>query len=226
MWLLTSGPTREYLDDVRFLSNGSSGRMGHEIARAAQERGHEVTLVQGPVALEAPPGVRVVDVVSAREMLEAGLEVLRRYEAELEVLIGVAAVCDWRPRERAVGKPAKNDASRTLELVPNPDVLATLAAERAQGLAVGFALQSFADENAFDAALAAARRKIERKSLDAIVLNEVAAMEASAARAWWVDRAEGSEPTELGSSNGATKRELAVSIVRACEARRRQMPAS
>lgn len=223
MWLLTSGPTREHLDDVRFLSNASSGQMGHAIARAARERGHDVTVVQGPVALDPPEGVRVVDVVSAREMLEAALRILREAEADVEVVLGVAAVCDLRPERRVRGKPAKADVALHLDLVPNPDVLATLAAERRARFHVGFALQDLGTDAAgLGRAEVAAREKLSRKGLDAIVLNGVESMEARATRAWWIARGADRVPLAGRETRGAEARALdkgalARQIVERCE---------
>lgn len=221
MWILTSGPTREHIDDVRFLSNASSGRMGFEIARAAVARGKEVVIVQGPVQLEPPSGVRIVPVVSAREMLDAGQALLA--EHEVEVLLGVAAVCDWRPAHRVHGKPPKSEGALSLDLVPNPDVLATLAAPRRARLHVGFALQDFdaiggrtegveiARSEAFEAAAQKARDKIERKGLDAIILNGKTSMESVSSRAWWLDASGACAQIE-----GRDKEAIAHGIVARC----------
>lgn len=231
MWLITSGPTREHLDDVRFLSNASSGRMGFAIAEAARDRGHEVVLVQGPVQLAPPEGVEVLPVVSAEEMLAAGRSLLERAGGGADVVIGVAAVCDWRPALRMRGKPANDESRRSLELVPNPDVLATLAAMRAARVHVGFALQSFdalgsagaeiEGSSEFRDAVARARDKIERKGLDAIVLNGSSSMESvRASRAWWLERAGGGgdKPAPAAREFGARdKPGIAREIVERCE---------
>ena len=128
--IVTAGPTREYLDPVRFLSNPSTGKMGFAIAAEAARRGHEVVLVAGPVALKTPKGVERVDVVSAREMLsavEAALGDSKRTTAREAVLIATAAVADWRPAKCAAKKLKKGEMSGTLNLVRNPDILKTLA---------------------------------------------------------------------------------------------------
>ena len=180
--LITAGPTREHLDDVRFLANGSSGRMGYALAGAAARAGSEVVLVSGPVALEAPQGVRRVDVVSACEMLEAA-------EAEFDacsVAFFVAAVCDYRPAQRRPGKPPKVTGPQSLALVPNPDIAATLGARRAADqISVGFALEH--DHRDRDAPLSAEARsramaKMERKRFSMIALNRTSAMDARASR--------------------------------------------
>ncbi len=208
--MITAGPTREYLDDVRFLSNASSGRMAYCLAEAARERGAEVVLVSGPVSLQAPKGVELVPVVSAEEMLAAGRGVLEKREAE--VLLGVAAVCDFRPRSRILGKPPKERGSFELELVENPDVLSSLVALGRSRLNLGFALEDFegAGGPSFERAVQRARIKLYRKGLDAIILKPIPQMEAEAGTAYWVTQ-EG-EPRFLGAG---PKPELAGRIVEA-----------
>lgn len=171
--LVTAGPTREHVDPVRYLGNESSGRMGFAIARAAAEAGCEVTLVAGPVTLETPPGVRRVDVVSAREMLAAA----RAAFEDADALFMAAAVADWRPKRRLAGKwRKKDDGSETasIELVRNPDVLATLARSKGERLVVGFALET-------SDGLRRAKKKLERKRLDYVVLNDASALDAERA---------------------------------------------
>lgn len=169
--MVTAGPTREYLDEVRFLSNGSSGQMGYAIAEAAAAAGCTVDLVSGPTHLPTPEGVCRHDVVSAEEMLRC----CQRMFASTDVLFAVAAVSDYRPAQRAAGKPPKGEAGLTLDLVPNPDVVATLATDRRPDqVLVGFALEDRGDA---DAALGRARAKLERKHLDMIALNHLDAME-------------------------------------------------
>src|SRR5262249_55300406 len=160
--LVTAGPTREHVDPVRYLSNESSGRMGFELAAAAARRGDHVTLVSGPVHLPTPPGVRRIDVVSAREMLAATRAAFRAADA----LFRGAAVADGRPRRRRAGKWRKNEESMevaTLELARNPDILTTLARRKGARLVVGFALETGHGE-------ARARAKLREKRLDYIVL--------------------------------------------------------
>lgn len=163
--LVTAGPTVEPIDPVRFLSNHSSGRQGYAIAEALAELGAEVTLVSGPTALPAPPGVARVDVRTAVEMLAA-------CEAALPVdaAVCVAAVADWRPEVSAGLKLKKGDGELepTLRLTENPDILATLSApgpERPE-LVVGFAAETNDVE-------AHALAKLERKGCDLIVANDV-----------------------------------------------------
>jgi phosphopantothenoylcysteine decarboxylase/phosphopantothenate--cysteine ligase len=195
MWLVTAGPTREYLDDVRFLSNASSGRMGYALARAARARGHEVVLVSGPVELPPPDDVRVLPVQSADEMLAVGRQVLAQQPADC--LFGVAAVCDFRPTRRVSGKPPKERGRFSLELCENPDVLATLAGLGQSRFAAGFALEDLGQgPDGLAAAVARARAKLERKGLSAIVLNGTETLGAAAAHAYWVEGSGAIEPLQ------------------------------
>lgn len=164
--LITAGPTREHLDDVRFLSNASTGRMGYALVRAACERGHAVVLVSGPTSLEAPAAVTVVPVVSAMEMATA----VERHVDDADIVFGVAAVADARPAHRRPGKPPKPAGAEWLELVPNPDVIALAAARPGVRAVIGFALEAPA-EGGLDAALLRARTKLVQKRLDAIAVN-------------------------------------------------------
>jgi phosphopantothenoylcysteine synthetase/decarboxylase len=163
--LITAGPTREHLDPVRFLSNGSSGRMGYALAEAARARGWQVDLVSGPVALLPPPGVSVHPVVSAAEMLAACEPLF----AGCDVFIAVAAVADFRPKVAAREKMKKSGfgGSFALELVPTVDILKTLAGSKRPGQVVaGFAAETQDLE-------VSARRKLAEKNLDWIVANNV-----------------------------------------------------
>ena len=161
--LVTAGPTREAIDDVRFLTSGSTGRMGFEIAAAARDAGHDVTLVFGPVPLSPPDGVTVVPVVSALDMRAA---VLERFD-EVDAVVMVAAVADYRPEERIEGKRKKADGPWDLRLVRNPDILSELGRRRTHQFLVGFALEAENGE-------ANARAKLEAKGCDAIVLDSPA----------------------------------------------------
>ena len=182
--VITAGPTREHVDPVRFLSNESSGRMGFAIARAAAARGDRVTLIAGPVNLDTPPGVERVDVVSARDMLAAVQEAFR----EADVLIMSAAVGDWRPARKLAGKWRKKDDgsdSASLELVKNPDILATVARDKGDRLVIGFALET-------GDGLRRARAKLKRKGADYVVLNDASALNSERATVTVIGR-DGSE---------------------------------
>jgi len=163
--LITAGPTREAIDPVRYITNHSSGKMGFALAEAAAEAGAQVTLVCGPVHLPTPQRVQRIDVSSARDMLAA-------CEAAMpcELLIAAAAVADYRPQVVASHK-LKKDPTREdgllLQLVRNPDILATLASRSDRPFSVGFAAET---ENLLDYA----SRKLRDKNLDLIVANDVA----------------------------------------------------
>jgi phosphopantothenoylcysteine decarboxylase/phosphopantothenate--cysteine ligase len=163
--LVTAGPTREHIDDVRFISNPSSGRMGYTVAEAAAKRGHEVDLISGPVEMEPPEGVHTVCVTSAAEMLDAVLERI----GEMDVLIMAAAVSDWRPKERFAGKISKETDTSSMELVLNPDILLEATSQNPDMLAVAFALEREMD---VESALA----KMKKKGAGLVVLNTVEAM--------------------------------------------------
>ena len=167
--LVTAGPTREFIDPVRFLSNPSTGRMGFSIARIARSLGHDVTLVAGPVALNTPKGVRRVDVVSARDML-AAVE-----KEDFDCMIATAAVADWRPAECASAKLKKSAMDGTLRLVRNPDIIKTVSAKvrSLPGKASRKVLVGFAAETGDPTAEAS--RKCREKGLDFVVANDVMA---------------------------------------------------
>jgi phosphopantothenoylcysteine decarboxylase/phosphopantothenate--cysteine ligase len=161
--LVTSGPTHEPFDPVRYIANRSSGRQGHAVAKAAAEAGAEVTLVSGPVNIPAPAGVKIIEVETARDMLGA-------VEAALpaDIAVFAAAVSDWRAAAPAHQKIKKSGAAPALPLTENPDILASVA-RRAGGrprLVVGFAAET---ENVIENA----RAKLERKGCDLIVANDV-----------------------------------------------------
>ena len=163
--LITAGPTREYLDDVRFLSNASSGRMGYALAAAAIAAGHAVELVSGPVDLQPPAGCEFHAVETSQQLLDACLAVFPRCNG----VIAAAAVCDYRPRERVAGKISKTGTGLTLDLVETADVLAELGRRKEHRWIVGFALEA---TNARENAL----RKLKSKNCDAIVLNRPTAI--------------------------------------------------
>ena len=160
--LVTAGPTREAIDPVRYLSNHSSGRMGTAIAAAAWRRGAEVTLVAGPLAVPVPVGVRHVRVESTNDMRAA----VERELPASDVLVMAAAPADYRPSDVATSKIKKTGEARSIALTENDDILATTrAARRGGAVVVGFALET-------DDLVANARRKLETKALDLIVLND------------------------------------------------------
>ncbi len=159
--LVTAGPTREPIDPVRYISNRSSGRMGYALAAAAGRRGAAVTLVSGPTALTPPPAATFVPVETAEEMREA---VLQHAEAAT-IVVKAAAVADYRARRPAAAK-IKGKRDLTLDLTPNPDILAEVAARRTGAFVVGFAAETHE-------VAAHARAKLEAKGVDLLVANDV-----------------------------------------------------
>ena len=162
--MVTAGPSREALDPVRYISNRSSGKMGYAIAQAAQKRGAEVTLLSGPVAIEAPQGVKLVPFTTTQELLDRASKLAQ----EQDLLIQAAAPADYRAKEIAPQKIKKQGGEpMTFTLVENPDVAATLGkAKRSGQVFVGFAAET-------NDVLAHARDKLARKNLDMIVANDV-----------------------------------------------------
>lgn len=162
--LVTAGPTREALDPVRYISNRSSGKMGYAIARAAVQRGAHVTLLSGPVALEAPLGVTYVPFLTTQQLLEAA----QTYAPQQDIIIQAAAPADYRAQAVAPQKIKKNSGEDlVLRLVENPDVAAALGVQKGPGqVFVGFAAET-------NDVLVHAREKLKKKNLDLIVANDV-----------------------------------------------------
>src|SRR5262245_54697777 len=199
--LITSGPTRQYLDPVRYLTNASSGRMGRALAAAAIELGHEVTVVTGPVALEYPVGANVRQIVSTEELLKICQELF----SDCDGVIGAAAPCDYRPVRVEERKITKTGQPFLLNLVETPDVMATLgAAKRPNQWLVGFALET--DDQRFRALA-----KLERKSCDLIVLNGPAAMDAADNQVEVLDKS-GAVVTALNGSKESVARGILAAI--------------
>lgn len=160
---VTAGPTQESLDPVRFLTNHSSGKMGYAIAREAMLRGAEVTLISGPVALKPVPGVKLVPIITAQDMLEAVQAAL----PQTDILIKAAAVADYRPATVADEKLKKKDGELSIPLERTADILAWVSENRHEGLFVcGFSMET---ENMLDNS----RGKLIKKGLDMIVANNL-----------------------------------------------------
>ena len=160
--LVTAGPTIEYIDPVRILTNRSTGKMGYALARAARRRGAEVTLVSGPTYLDQPKGIHTIHVNTAEEMREA---VVANFK-DKDVVIKAAAVSDYRPIKKAPHKEKKAQVSTSMEMEPTPDILAELGKGKGGTLLVGFAAETIEH-------VARAVEKIKKKNLDLIVLNDV-----------------------------------------------------
>lgn len=160
--LVTAGPTREYLDPVRFISNPSSGKMGYAIAAACAERGAEVELVSGPVSIAPPPGVKLYRVETAQEMFEKVMEIF----PSCHMVFKAAAVGDYRPETYCPTKIKKDSDKLILTLVKNPDILKELGKRKGKCILVGFAAET---ENIEEYAT----KKMREKNLDFIVANDV-----------------------------------------------------
>jgi phosphopantothenoylcysteine decarboxylase/phosphopantothenate--cysteine ligase len=163
--VITAGPTREAIDPVRYICNHSSGKQGYALATAALAIGARVTLISGPVAEPIPAGATMIPVVSANDMLAASLLAA----ADCDLFIAVAAVADYRPAtpaDRKIKKRASGNGRLNLDLVENPDIVASVAALPNRPVVVGFAAETHD-------ALPHARAKLEKKGLDAIIVNDV-----------------------------------------------------
>lgn len=158
---ITAGPTQEAIDPVRYISNRSSGKMAYALAIEAVAAGAQVTLISGPVALATPERVKRIDVESAQQMLAASLDVA----ATCDIFIGVAAVADYRPRQVATQKIKKNEATMTLDLVKNPDIISAIAALEKRPFTVGFAAETNNVERH-------GAEKLQRKGLDLLFAND------------------------------------------------------
>jgi phosphopantothenoylcysteine decarboxylase/phosphopantothenate--cysteine ligase len=163
--IVTSGPTHEPIDPVRYIANRSSGKQGHAIAAALAARGAEVTLVTGPVTLPDPPGVKTVHVEAARDMFSACF-----LDLPVDIFVAAAAVADWRVAVEAPQKLKKSgDLPPTLKLAENPDILraiATTDAKRRPALVIGFAAET-------ETVVAHAQKKLASKGCDWILANDV-----------------------------------------------------
>ena len=161
--LVTAGPTCEPIDPVRYITNHSTGRMGYAVARAAASRGADVTLISGPVSIERPVGVRIVDVVTARDMFEA----VTSMSAQQDLIVKAAAVADYRPVKAADEKIKKKSGDLSLDLERTDDILAYLGEHRTRGQIIcGFSMETRdLIENS--------RRKLENKHVDLIAANNV-----------------------------------------------------
>lgn len=160
--LITAGPTREALDPVRYISNHSSGKMGYALARAAHLLGAQVTLISGPCQLPCPQGVKRIMVDSAAQMLDC----VQQHCHSAMIFIACAAVADYRAAQITTQKIKKTSNQLTLDLIQNPDILATIANQEQRPFCVGFAAETQQVETY-------AREKLKRKNLDMIVANDV-----------------------------------------------------
>jgi phosphopantothenoylcysteine decarboxylase/phosphopantothenate--cysteine ligase len=198
--LITSGPTRQYLDAVRYLTNASSGRMGRALTAAMIELGHEVVVVTGPVEVDYPAAAEIVRVVSTEEMLEASQRLFPRCQG----VIGVAAPCDYRPVHIAPGKIQKTGQPLELHLIETPDVIATLGLQKQTQWLVGFALE-------IDDQRLRALAKLEKKHCDLMVSNGPEAIHSAETRVEIIDAA-GDVVATLSGSKESVARGIAATI--------------
>lgn len=177
--IITAGPTREFIDPVRFISNRSSGKMGYSIADEAVSRGYEVILISGPVNILPPPKVNLIEVIDAESMFKAVKENI----IYCDVLVMAAAVCDWKPIKKFKNKLKKNGKGLTLKLVPTKDILSELKNKKEKKIFIGFAAET---ENIIENA----KKKLIEKNLDMIVANDVlspdSGFEVDTNRAWLI----------------------------------------
>lgn len=199
--LITAGPTREFFDTVRFVSNPSTGKMGYALSAAARARGHDVVLLSGPVALPDPKGVEVIRVVSASQMARE----CKRLWPDCDAGVLTAAVCDYRPKNILDHKLKKKALDRHITLVPTEDIAAALGRSKKHRPVIGFAMEDH-DHHAH------AEAKLRRKRCDAIVLNGPANVGADRATVEILTRGEG-----WGMPITETKQALARRIVRLLE---------
>ena len=164
-FLITAGPTREYLDPVRFISNASTGKMGYALAGAAIKAGHKVTLITGITSLKPPTGAKTVNVETSSEMFEA----VKKHFAKCDCLIMTAAVADYKPFGKSKTKIKKGSGPLILKLKPTPDILKWASRNKKNQIVVGFALEDKAIRKN-------AERKLKEKNLDMIIANTPAAI--------------------------------------------------
>lgn len=200
-FLITAGPTREYLDPVRYLSNASSGKMGYACAAAAVRRGHRVTLISGPTACANPAGAKVIPVVTCQEMRRAVMQVYPKCDC----VIMTAAVSDYRPKHPSKTKIKSKQISHQVELERTEDILAELGQTNQGQVLIGFALEDKAPRQR-------ALEKMAAKQLDTIVLNHPSAIGADTLDV---------QITRPGSKwqryDGISKRRLATILVKQAE---------
>lgn len=198
--LITAGPTREHIDPVRFLSNPSTGKMGYALASQARKRGAEVTLISGPSHLPDPDGVHTVRIQTAQQMYESVLD----YEGDADIIIGAAAVADYRPVQQAAQKIKKTQDELTLTLAKNPDILGEIGKHKHNRILVGFAAETHEP-------LKYGAEKLIKKNLDLIVINDVSDSDAGFAvdtnRVMLMDVGGNKKKIEL-----ASKQQIAVAI--------------
>ena len=175
--LITAGPTREYIDPVRFISNASSGKMGYALAHEAKRLGARVLLVSGHTSLQPPKGIFFIPVVSARQMKK---EVDKAFP-KADYVVSAAAVSDFRPSIYSKKKIKKSSHPANIKLTRNPDILAELGKKKKHQKLIGFALET-------NNVIPAARRKLKQKNLDIIFANTPAAIQNDAVSGYLIEK--------------------------------------
>jgi phosphopantothenoylcysteine decarboxylase/phosphopantothenate--cysteine ligase len=199
--LITSGPTRQFIDPVRYISNGSSGQMGKCLAEAALAAGHQVTIVSGPVGIAYPKAAKLIQVTTTEEMLAAAIEQF----PDCQGVIAAAAPCDYKPAEISTSKIKKSSGDLTIRFVETPDILAALGrTKKPSQWSVGFALET---ENEVENA----KGKLERKNCDLIVLNDPSAIDSPENRIQIISADGSTSPVHSGSKTELAK--LIVSMI-------------
>ncbi|MCX5781746.1 MAG: phosphopantothenoylcysteine decarboxylase [Elusimicrobia bacterium] len=176
-FLITSGPTREFIDPVRFISNSSSGKMGEAIAREAVKKAQQVIVISGPSQARFSAKIKCIPVVSSREMFEK----TKKYFSKADIIIGAAAVSDYRPKNYKKQKIKKNNSFLNFNLVKNPDILSCLGKIKGKKVLVGFALETHNILNS-------AKKKLKTKNLDFIVANSLKSIGSDKTTAWLIDK--------------------------------------
>jgi len=201
-FLVTAGPTREFLDPIRFITNRSSGKMGYAIAAAAREYSEQVTLISGPVSITPPQGVEFIPVITSQQMAET---VLKEYE-HMDVVVMAAAVCDFRPKQMSPIKIKKGKITGILEIESTFDILSELGRCKQSQLLIGFAAETDdVEKNAFE--------KLRKKNLDLIIANDVSAFDSDSSSVCIISKDGACDRLPLQS-----KTDLAKEIIRrACQ---------
>ncbi len=200
--LVTAGPTREYIDPVRFISNASSGKMGYAIANACVNSGHDVRLVSGPVSIKPPSNIHLIDVITTAEMAEA---VLANIEW-CDVLIMAAAPADWRPKNVSNVKIKKDKMPGELGIECTPDILKLVRNKKADRVFVGFAVET-------GNLVGEAMRKLNEKGLDMVVANDTSSFGSDTGKVTFVTTSGIQEFSRTG------KKEIACEILKWVENR-------
>lgn len=175
--LITAGPTREYIDPVRFISNASSGKMGYALAEEARKLGARVILVSGPTDLKPPKGIRFIPVISAFQMKKQVDKVFPK----ADYVISTAAVSDYRPAKKSKKKIKKTSKYLNLKLIQNPDILESLGRKKTKQKLIGFALET-------GNIIKEARKKLKQKNLDLIIANSVSNIQSNQAQGYIIGK--------------------------------------